>query len=66
MFPNNLGLSDHTPGHETVLGAFPLGSKIVEKHFTDDTNRKGQTTFSMDPHSWKKWLKVIDFGSCIG
>ena len=35
-----------------------MGSKIVEKHFTDDTNRKGPDhPFSMDPHSWKKMVE---------
>ena len=29
-----LGLSDHTPGHATVLGAVVLGARIIEKHFT--------------------------------
>jgi sialic acid synthase SpsE len=55
LFPNTiLGLSDHTPGHETVLGAVALGAKAVEKHFTDDTTRSGPDhPFSMDPNTWK-------------
>lgn len=55
MFPNMiLGLSDHTPGHATVLGAVALGARIVEKHFTDDMNRVGPDhKFSMDPKSWR-------------
>lgn len=49
-----LGLSDHTPGHATVLGAVALGARAVEKHFTDDTTRVGPDhAFSMDPKSWK-------------
>lgn len=49
-----LGLSDHTPGHTTVLGAVTLGARAVEKHFTDDCNRNGPDhKFSMDPTSWK-------------
>ena len=49
-----LGLSDHTPGHETVLGAVAMGAKVVEKHFTDNTKRKGPDhPFSMDPVTWK-------------
>jgi len=49
-----LGLSDHTPGHETVLGSIVLGAKVIEKHFTDDTRRKGPDhPFSMDPKTWK-------------
>src|SRR5271157_670303 len=54
MFPDViLGLSDHTPGHVTVLGAIALGAKVIEKHFTDDTTRSGPDHgFSMDPDSW--------------
>ncbi|MBT4114266.1 N-acetylneuraminate synthase, partial [Candidatus Woesearchaeota archaeon] len=34
-FPNAiLGLSDHTQGHSTVLGAIALGACVFEKHFT--------------------------------
>jgi N-acetylneuraminate synthase len=53
-----LGLSDHTPGHTTVLGAVALGARIVEKHFTDDTQRTGPDhAFSMDPRSWKEMVE---------
>ena len=42
-FKNNiiLGLSDHTPGYATVLGAVALGAKVIEKHFTDSNLRNG-------------------------
>ena len=54
-YPNTiLGLSDHTPGHATVLGAVALGARVIEKHFTDDMNREGPDhQFSMDPGAWK-------------
>jgi len=54
-YPNTiLGLSDHTPGHATVLGAVTLGARVIEKHFTDDTTREGPDhKFSMDFNSWK-------------
>jgi len=54
LYPNVvLGLSDHTPGHATVLGAIALGARVVEKHFTDDNNREGPDhKFSMNPGSW--------------
>jgi sialic acid synthase SpsE len=54
-YPNTiLGLSDHTPGHATVLGAIALGARVIEKHFTDDTNKEGPDhKFSMDFNSWK-------------
>lgn len=58
MFPNVvLGLSDHTPGHATTLGAIALGARVVEKHFTDDTGREGPDHgFSMDPRTWREMI----------
>jgi sialic acid synthase SpsE len=55
MFPDViLGLSDHTPGHATVLGAVALGARVIEKHFTDDTTRTGPDhPFSMTPATWR-------------
>jgi sialic acid synthase SpsE len=57
-YPNIiLGLSDHTPGHEAVLGAISLGAKVIEKHFTDSNKRSGPDHyFSMNPLSWKKMI----------
>ncbi len=54
MFPDLiLGLSDHTPGHATVLGAVALGARVVEKHFTDDNNRVGPDhKFALNPADW--------------
>ncbi|HSO27990.1 MAG TPA: N-acetylneuraminate synthase family protein, partial [Anaerolineales bacterium] len=59
MFPDVvLGLSDHTPGPATVLGAVALGGRIVEKHFTDDNNRVGPDhPFSMTPASWRDMVE---------
>ncbi len=58
-FPNIiLGLSDHTPGNTTVLGAVSLGAKIIEKHFTDNNNLSGPDhLFSMNPKSWKEMVE---------
>jgi len=58
LFPDIiLGLSDHTHGGVTVLGSVVLGAKVIEKHFTDDTSRKGPDhPFSMDPTSWRKMV----------
>jgi len=54
-----LGLSDHTPGHTTVLGAVTLGARVVEKHFTDDVTRDGPDhKFSMDPKSWSAMVEA--------
>jgi N-acetylneuraminate synthase len=58
MFPGVvLGLSDHTPGHATVLGSVTLGARVIEKHFTDDNQRDGPDhPFSMNPQSWREMV----------
>jgi sialic acid synthase SpsE len=58
MFPSVVtGLSDHTPGHTTVLGAVALGARVIEKHFTDDNRRQGPDhPFSMTPVSWREMV----------
>jgi N-acetylneuraminate synthase len=54
MFPEViLGLSDHTHGPATVLGAVALGARVVERHFTDDNQRVGPDhKFAMNPAAW--------------
>jgi N-acetylneuraminate synthase len=54
MFPEVvLGLSDHTHGNATVLGAVALGARAVERHFTDDNNRTGPDhKFALNPQDW--------------
>jgi N-acetylneuraminate synthase len=54
MYPELvLGLSDHTHGHATVLGAVALGARVIEKHFTDDNDRVGPDhPFAMNPVTW--------------
>jgi len=58
MFPEVvLGLSDHTSGHATVLGAIAMGARVIEKHFTDDNRRIGPDhPFSMTPASWREMV----------
>jgi sialic acid synthase SpsE len=52
-----LGLSDHSPGHVTVLGAITLGARVIEKHFTDDCRREGPDHgFAMDPKTWREMV----------
>jgi sialic acid synthase SpsE len=49
-----LGLSDHTHGHTTILGAQALGATVFEKHFTDSNDREGPDhKFAMNPTSWR-------------
>jgi N-acetylneuraminate synthase len=54
-YPNIvLGLSDHTTGHTTTLGAIALGARVIEKHFTDSNNQDGPDhAFAMNPKSWR-------------
>jgi len=58
-FPNLiLGLSDHTHGHSSVLGAISLGAKVIEKHFTLSNELNGPDhKFSMTPKSWKEMIE---------
>ncbi|MDD6193885.1 MAG: N-acetylneuraminate synthase family protein [Lachnospiraceae bacterium] len=58
-YPNVvLGLSDHTFGHATVLGAIALGARVIEKHFTDDNDREGPDhKFSMNPRTWREMVE---------
>ena len=52
-----LGLSDHTLGHTTVLGAISLGARVIEKHFTLSNRLKGPDhKFSMNPKSWNEMI----------
>jgi sialic acid synthase SpsE len=69
MYPDIiLGLSDHTPGHATVLGAVAFGSKMIEKHFTDDIKREGPDhKFSMDPNTWREMVdRTRELENAIG
>ena len=60
MFPDVLlGLSDHTNGYASVLGAVTLGARVIEKHFTDDCSRAGPDhKFAMDPTSWSEMVQA--------
>ncbi|MDR1361744.1 MAG: N-acetylneuraminate synthase family protein [Holosporaceae bacterium] len=53
-----LGLSDHTSGCATVLGAISLGASVIEKHFTDDNSRVGPDhKFAMNPKTWREMIE---------
>lgn len=57
-----LGLSDHTYGHVTTLGAVTLGARAIEKHFTDDISRPGPDHgFSMDPKTWREMVDATRY-----
>jgi len=56
-----LGLSDHTYGSATVLGAVALGARVIEKHFTDDNSRSGPDhKFSMNPSTWRDMVSETE------
>ena len=56
-----LGLSDHTLGYTTVLGAIALGARVIEKHFTDDNSRIGPDhKFSTTPEEWRKMVDAAN------
>ncbi|MBC8336046.1 MAG: N-acetylneuraminate synthase family protein [Anaerolineales bacterium] len=59
MFPNVvLGLSDHTHGNATVLGAVTLGARVIERHFTDSNDREGPDhKFAMNPEAWADMVR---------
>ena len=53
-----LGLSDHTQGYSSVLGAVALGAKVIEKHFTDNRGRSGPDhKFAIEPSEWSEMVK---------
>ena len=58
MYPDIItGLSDHMPGHVLVLGAVALGARVIEKHFTDSTDRVGPDhPFSMTPSTFREMV----------
>jgi len=63
-----LGLSDHTQGDVTVLGAIALGARVIEKHFTDDNSRTGPDhAFSMTPDSWRQMVRrAVELYDALG
>jgi sialic acid synthase SpsE len=69
MFPGLvLGLSDHTPGLATTLGAVSLGARMIEKHFTDDVSRDGPDhRFSVNPVAWREMVdRTRELESALG
>ena len=62
------GLSDHTKGDVSVLGAVTLGARVIEKHFTDSTDRDGPDhPFSMTPSSWRDMVeRTRDLHASLG
>ena len=54
-----LGLSDHSVGAVSILGAIALGARVIERHFTDDASREGPDhPFSTDAKSWRNMMRL--------
>lgn len=69
MYPGViLGLSDHMPGHVSVLGAVALGARVIEKHFTDSNYREGPDhAFAMNPQTWREMVdRTRELEACLG
>ena len=55
-----LGLSDHTSGHLSILGAVALGAKVIEKHFILDKTIGGpDASFSLDKTEFKGMVDAV-------
>ena len=62
IFPNTIiGLSDHTGDNFTSYGAIALGASIIEKHFIDNSSRKGpDISASVNTKQMIELIKGID------
>ncbi len=60
-FPHiTLGLSCHLPNSLSVLASIVFGSRVIEKHFTDDRERVGPDHgFAIMPKEWKKMIEDV-------
>lgn len=53
-----IGLSDHTISNYACFGATALGARILERHFTDNTDREGpDIVCSMDPSALSELIE---------
>lgn len=62
QFPDApFGLSDHTTSNHACLSAVALGASIVERHFTDNMDRKGpDIVCSMDEKACKELIEGVN------
>ena len=50
-----LGLSDHTFGHSSVLGAIALGARVIEKHYTLNNKANGPDHYFFNSN-WREMI----------
>jgi N-acetylneuraminate synthase/sialic acid synthase len=56
-----IGLSSHDNGIAMAVGAYSIGARIIEKHFTLDRTLKGTDhAFSLEPQGLKKLRRDLD------
>jgi len=59
-FGVDIGLSDHTIGHDVPVAAVALGAKIIEKHFILDKKNGGpDSSFSMEPKDFECMVRSV-------
>lgn len=55
-----VGYSDHTIGRDVAVAAVALGAKVIEKHFTIDSNMEGPDhKASTEPQDFSKLVNAI-------
>ena len=67
-FGIDIGYSDHTAGITVPIAAVSMGAKIIEKHFTVDSNLPGPDhKASLEPNELKKMVNSIrDIEKALG
>ena len=61
LFSVPVGLSDHSRGIYTGIGAAALGACVIEKHFTLDRQQPGPDhPVSIEPHELSELVKGVD------
>jgi N-acetylneuraminate synthase len=69
LFPEAvLGLSDHTKEDLAVLGAYVLGARVFEKHFTDNNSNPGPDhKFAITPKEFSVMVqKTLELEALLG
>ncbi len=59
-FGVEVGLSDHTMGHDAVIASIALGARVIEKHFTPDASiSTPDSAFSLSPDELTKMVAHV-------